>query len=299
MQKGQKVIIRNTNSIWDGKEGIVEEINDDKATVFVNFIPKQQKRVRQDFYLENLEEEVINMNEDLNLREEDAVEVDDTQRIIKILSDHFGVDEDSIEVSSWGGGHNFIVGDEEYWVGTYDEAYDAAVEEARMALDEMGLEALAPDYKDYVVTKFVDTDMIEDWMRESYGYYIDDIESESGGEFDNRLIEEMYDAGILTDEDFEELDGEPDYSTLRDSVDLDDKKEDFLNYLCDNEDAMSWLEGMYTESELGKVLEENNAIDYDAIVEDCVDTDGIAHFLASYDGEEVELADNLYAYRRD
>lgn len=312
MNIGQKVKIKGTNSVWDGKEGILEQVDEDTCTVFVDFIPEQHKRVRQDFNIDNLDfdaynnsSEVNDMNEDLERKlTEDEDEYDNdanTQRIIKALSEHFGVDEDEIEVSSWGGGHNFIVGDEEYWVGTYDEAYDAAVEEARMTLDEMGLEALAPDYKDYVVTKFVDTDEIESWMRESYGYYIDDIESESGSGFENRLIEEMYDAGILTDDDFHksEYNDDPDFEWLNDDIDLDAKKEEFLNYLCDNEDAMSWLEGMYSESELGKVLEENNAIDYDGIAEDCVDTDGIAHFLASYDGEEVELVDNLFAYRRD
>lgn len=56
MKIGQKVKIKGTNSIWDGKEGILEEINEDVATVFVNFIPEQQKRVRQDFNIENVEE---------------------------------------------------------------------------------------------------------------------------------------------------------------------------------------------------------------------------------------------------
>lgn len=293
MQKGQKVIIKNTNSVWDGKEGIVEEINDESATVFVNFIPEQQKRVRQDFKLENLEEEVNPMNEDLDkrLNEDEHDSDENTQRIIRALMNYFGVDEDAIEVSSWGGGHNFIVNDEEYWVGDYDDAYKAAVEDARMILDELGLEALAPDYKDYVVTEFVDTDMIEDWMRESYGYYIDDIEDEQDSEYGSRLIAEMVDAGIVSEDDF--VDDE-----LPEDI-YEDKKEEFLDYLCDNEDPMSWLEGMYSESEIGKVLEENNAVDFDAIAEDCVDTDGIAHYLASYDGDEIELEDGLFAYRRD
>ena len=297
MQKGQKVIIRNTNSVWDGKEGIVEEISEDKATVFVNFIPEQQKRVRQDFNLENLEEEVTTMNEDLDKRldEEDSDET--TQRIIKALMNYFKVDEDAIEVSSWGGGHNFIVNDEEYWVGDYDEAYGEAVEIARSNLDDLGLEALAPDYRDYALKNFGDPEMVKDWMRESFEYYIDDIESENGGEFDNRLIEEMYDEGILTDDDFEELDGEPDYSTLKDTVDLEDKKEQYLDSLC-NQDALDWLFNTFGDSDASKMLEDYGAIDFDAVAEDCVDTDGIAHYIADYDGDEIELEDGLYAYRR-
>ena len=55
MKKGQRVKIINTNSIWDDKEGVLEEINGEKCTVFVDFIPEQNKRVRQDFNLENVE----------------------------------------------------------------------------------------------------------------------------------------------------------------------------------------------------------------------------------------------------
>lgn len=55
MEKGQRVKIINTNSIWDDKEGVLEDINGEKCTVFVDFIPEQNKRVRQDFKLENVE----------------------------------------------------------------------------------------------------------------------------------------------------------------------------------------------------------------------------------------------------
>lgn len=50
-----RVKIINTNSIWDGKEGVVEDINDNVVTVMVDFIPEENKRVRQDFNVENLE----------------------------------------------------------------------------------------------------------------------------------------------------------------------------------------------------------------------------------------------------
>ena len=303
MNIGQKVKIKGTNSVWDGKEGILEDVNEDTCTVFVDFIPGEHKRVRQDFNIDNIDfgdytdnSEVQNMQEDLDLREDDFEE-DGIEKIYKALADYFGVDKDAIEVSSWGNGHNFIVNDEEYWVGTYDEAYDEAVEMARNNLDDLGLEALSPDYRDYAIRNFGDPDAVEDWMRESFEYYINDIEDEGDNEFGTRLISEMYDAGILTDEDFEEFDGEPDYTTLREGVDLEDKKERFLDYLCD-QDAIDWLFNNFGDEEASKMLVDNNAIDYDEIAKDCVATDGIAHFVADYDGDEIELADNLYAYRR-
>lgn len=50
-----RVKIVNTNSIWDGKEGVVEDINDNIVTVMVEFIPEENKKVRQEFNIENLE----------------------------------------------------------------------------------------------------------------------------------------------------------------------------------------------------------------------------------------------------
>ena len=55
MEKGQRVKIVNTNSVWDDKEGVLEDINEDRCTVFVDFIPEENKRVRQNFDLENVE----------------------------------------------------------------------------------------------------------------------------------------------------------------------------------------------------------------------------------------------------
>lgn len=303
MTIGQKVKIKDTNSVWDNKEGILEAVDGDTCTIFVDFIPSEHKRVRQDFNIDNVDFNAYNnseensMNEDLDLREDDIEEEGMTSKIIKALADHFGVDESEIEVSSWGGGHNFIVNDEEYWVGTYDEAYDEAVEMAKSNLDDLGLDALAPDYRDYAIRNFGDAEAVEDWMRESFEYYLEDIESENDREFDNRLISEMYDAGILTDEDFEEFEGEPDYTALKDSVDMEAKKEEYLDKLCD-QDAIAWLFDNYGNEDASKMLVDNNAIDYDKVAEDCVDTDGIAHYIADYDGNEISLADNLYAYRR-
>jgi len=50
-----RVRIINTNSIWDNKEGVVEDINNDIVTVYVDFNVEEEKRVRQDFNIDNLE----------------------------------------------------------------------------------------------------------------------------------------------------------------------------------------------------------------------------------------------------
>ena len=306
MNIGQKVKIKNTNSVWDNKEGILEEIDGDTCTVFVDFIPSEHKRVRQDFNIDNVDfdaynnaSEENNMNEDLKLREDD-IQDDDTQRIIKALANYLNIDESEIELSSWGGGHNFITPDGEYWVGTYDEAYEAARDEIEQIYDEMGLEAFSESFQEYILDNFIDWNAFEDDMTEYYRSYIDDIESEGDSEYDNRLLAEMVDAGILTDEDFI-VDGEDEWTekTLSSSVDLEYKKDEFLEYLCDNMDVEDFVKDMYDTETLSKVVADNGLIDLESVIDECISEDGIAHFLASYDGEECDLGDDLFAYRRD
>lgn len=55
MEKGKRVRISN-GSFLNGKEGIIENIDGDKVTVYVDFDIEENKRIRQDFNVEELEE---------------------------------------------------------------------------------------------------------------------------------------------------------------------------------------------------------------------------------------------------
>jgi hypothetical protein len=54
---------------------------------------------------------------------------------------------------------------------------------------------------------------------------------------------------------------------------------------------------MYSQEELADAMKDNDAIDIDAVVEECISEDGVAHFIASYDDNEIDLGDGLFAYR--
>lgn len=64
MNIGDRVKIIGTDTIWDGKEGVLESIEDDEAIVFVDFIPEENKKVRNNFKIENIQE--LEVNESLN-----------------------------------------------------------------------------------------------------------------------------------------------------------------------------------------------------------------------------------------
>ena len=214
----------------------------------------------------------------------------------KILATHFAVDEDDVLKV---GDHEYEIEGSRYWVGSEEDADEYAKELCRNLIDDMGLKSFSKEYQEYILNdaRFFDYDTVRGWMEDSYDSYADDIEDEPDEEFGNRLIKEMHSNGILKDEDFEEDDGIVDHSQLKDSVDMDEKKREFVASLCQDEDPVQWLKEIYTEDDLAKLVEDNGLIDWDKVAEDCVYTDGPEHFIASYDGEEIQITTSLSAFR--
>ena len=57
------------------------------------------------------------------------------------------------------------------------------------------------------------------------------------------------------------------------------------------------LAGGYENSNEAIMALINNAGSMDEFVQDAIDADGRGHFVANYDGEEIELENDYYAYR--
>ena len=56
MQIGDNVVIEGTDTLWDGKSGTLESIDErrGRCVVLVDFVPGEDKLVRQDFDLQNV-----------------------------------------------------------------------------------------------------------------------------------------------------------------------------------------------------------------------------------------------------
>lgn len=216
------------------------------------------------------------------------------------LAEHLGIDESELENSDYDE-NAFKYDDMEYLVLDDQEAYEATYTNIENLFDDMGLEVFSKDMQDWIVENAIDYDF-EEAYRKMEENYVEDIENEYSREFDNRLIEEMYDADILTDDDFVEYeDGEIDHETLKDEVDLNDKKEEFIDYLLDNiSDFREEFIDEFGVDEILRLVKEGYAdVDMDAIVDETIRWDGRGPSLASYDGEERELDNGLFAYRVD
>ncbi len=224
----------------------------------------------------------------------------DTEKKIELLAKYLEIEPSEIEQSDYDENTFEVAGDgDEYLVVDEDTARELAEESVRNLIDDLGISAFAPSFQNWILENALDYDF-EEALRESESSYIEDIELESSNLFDNRLIEELVEAGILDDEDFEvDEDGEIDYLTLKDSVDLDAKKEEYLDKLIyDAGDPQRWyIDNFGIDSVKDLVAGGWATLDEDKIASEVIAEDGVALQLARYDGEEIDLGEGMFAYR--
>ena len=223
-------------------------------------------------------------------------DVSDEERI-PALANCLGIPENEIE-NLWD--YEYQTSEGDYLVVTEDEARELAEEDIRNLYDELGLESFTPGFRDWIIMNALDNDWFEDAIRESFESYVEDIENEDGSMgYENRLIEEMHEHQVLSDDDFEiDEDGEPNLRELKEDIDIDDKKEEFIDLLVENAgNAVDYCGDNFGWDWVAEMASQHNLIDMDEVVDECISVDGIAHFIARYDGDEIELENGLYAYR--
>ena len=163
---------------------------------------------------------------------------------------------------------------EEYMVLTDDEAEEEFYDYESDLIEECGLDAFSDWAKDYIIENCLDVDWFEDFYREDYESYANDIETESASsdEYANRLEEEMAEA---------------------ECADV----EEFIDYLVDSisDDFVGNFKFDFGEEMLTEVIMNNNLLDMNAVIDYIKETDGRG-ILASYDGVENEEGE-YYIYR--
>lgn len=222
---------------------------------------------------------------------------------IEALANYLGCEVDEIQEGY--DDNIFEYGDEEYLVcDDYDDAVSKAEESFLNLVDDLGGEMFDIKGLEWIIAKNINDDWFRDAFEEMEYNYINDIENEedslNDNLYENRLIAEMVERDILNDDDFHyaEDDLDKEHPILNDDVDLDAKKdefvEDYLNGISDFVEEYKWEFG---KRELYDVVEQNNLVDWESVAEEVVSQDGPANELASYDGDEIELEDGYYAYR--
>jgi hypothetical protein len=170
-----------------------------------------------------------------------------------------------------------------------DVAEEMAVEEVREDI-EYQPEMFNRDF----LMDFVDVDdfLVLDIENANYDY-VKDIEDESyDDKYANRLIAELVEYGLISENE----------ALTTDPTELSDEfSQDYINLLTSeqigDDNGVEYFIDNFGEDEFFKIVIDNNLIDFDNASKDAVNMDGIAHFLARYDGETIYLDNNVVAYR--
>lgn len=182
-------------------------------------------------------------------------------------------------------------GNEEYMVfESESEAEDYAIQRVREDLEEN------PEYfnQDWLSNYIDGNDFFQDVYDEWNNGYANDIQSERGSTYENRLIDEMVEWDIMSEEEAESDDAEEI---------AEDRIDDFVSALTyDQMDngGFDYYVDNFGQAEAMKVVLDNRLINIDDASEGAVSEDGIAHFIASYDGMQIDLGDvynDAVAYR--
>lgn len=203
---------------------------------------------------------------------------DEEQKLLA-LAKYLGCDADECEAP---GGNQFITPDGcEYYVVTEEEAEQLAREDIENLFDELGLDSFTDYFRSWIINNALDQEWFKEAVEESTIAYVDDIGYEDG-----RLEEELLDRGIITEDD------------IADGYDVDKAKEEYVEALMsDIDDYVEYCGFNFGWDWVTQVATRERLIDMDAVVEQCIMEDGIAHFISRYDGEEHDLGNGLFAYR--
>ena len=184
---------------------------------------------------------------------------------------------------------------EEYRVLTDEEADEAMVADIENIIDDIGLEAFTPAFQDWIVGNALDNpSWFEDALQEDEEYYVNDMDEEE-------LINELLERGYLSEDDiyFAEDDEDMEHPLIIDENTLEDAKESYISWLVEDAgDPYDWYVMNFGESSVRDLIKDGTiGLDCEAIATELASWDGRGNSLSPYDGQEIELEDDLYAYR--
>lgn len=213
-----------------------------------------------------------------------------TEERTKALATYLGVEED--EITEGYDDTVFEVNGEEYLVLDDDEADEAVVNGIENLIDDMGLAAFTESMQDWIVGNAIDnSEWFDEALEEDMNYYVDDLS-------DDEVVENAIDYNVI-DEDDAYVEDEDGNEEINPDLDIEDLGEKLVQALIDEQDdAYTWYVYNFGENSIRDLIKEGAlTLDYQAIADEVIRWDGRGNSLASYDGDEIELENGLYAYR--
>lgn len=262
----------------------------DSPELYTDFITKLKPQVDEENRIIHRFEHVYNM-----IQNGIDYSNNDYSELINLIAEYFEVFPD--EVTETERENCYQVGEE----GTFlvlserdaDDEYNASV---RNLIDEVGVDEVLGD--EVNLELYIDNSKAWDEM---YNFYYDTFYED----YDNDreyFLERMYDEGVLSDEDFDEIDedGNPIFDSC--NKDEDELATIYANDRADDMDYIDFLKylGYYGDS-LNDQLQD--VLDLDSLISDLKDNYGRGTELSQYDGVEIKLGEiygeDYFAYRID
>lgn len=216
--------------------------------------------------------------------------IDEDVDKVQALASFLGEETDSIE-HQYGMVYKSLEDDTEYMVCKGDdEAESEAIKSVESTIEDCGYQCVN-GWENFINLDYFDEDRRQYWRDYCY-----DIKNENDNKFGNRLFQEAYENGILSDDDFELDDnGEIDYTDCLKSE--DDVADSLSQYFYEREEPIDFINEMY-----GNDFKDfpSDAFNLGDCAEYVVREDGRGMQLASYDGHEHEYKYNgeyYYIYR--
>lgn len=211
----------------------------------------------------------------------------------KRLANYLGINPADLQSGS---GYSYTTKDgREYLVETEEEAYKETRNYIIDTMKELGFEAFTKGFRYWILDNAIDETYFKNTYRDCHYLFADDLaRTPSSHGYENELIDDMVSSKLLTAKDFRVVDGVKVVDR-----DLDALKQEYVEDLLDDVSSIyKWLDD-FGWDDLFRFATDNDAIDYDVITDECISKDGRGHFLASYDGKEIDLGNGLFAYRID
>lgn len=173
--------------------------------------------------------------------------------------------------------------------------------------DELGVDANSIselNYSAYGNGKYYEVDGMEYLVYETYDDAYDAaVEANYSLIVDEQTLPNLNLEEFMSEEWVEELaEEEADYYTneaIENEEISEEERDDYYQEKYNEivNDPIYYLESLFGKKELPNYLIKYNALDFDAMAEKCVEIDGVAHLLASYDGNEIDLPSGAVAFR--
>ena len=223
--------------------------------------------------------EVLEKHKAMSLKEDVEMEIDD-QRLLA-LANYLDVDAEEISQETYDPNIYIVDENDGYLVVDEDEAQSYAYDEIVGTFDDLGLEAFTENFRDWILNYAVDDGELEDFVREEIVYKYDEMS-------DEEIVDECIDNGYINPEDAYEDTGDDVWGevVIKDDLDIDELKARLIDDEFGSiDDYAGYIIDMFGEDFLIEEINNNpNIVDMEKVVNECIRWDGIAHFLAHYDG---------------